>query len=77
MQEKQSHGSEMRRLYSGSKKPPCKDCPDRHVACHSTCEKFKAWEEIHRAQKEKELLSKKKRWVETARKIKGIKPKER
>lgn len=19
---------------------PCKDCPDRHIACHSSCEKF-------------------------------------
>ena len=21
-------------------KPPCKDCPDRQVGCHSTCEKY-------------------------------------
>lgn len=22
-------------------KPPCKDCPDRHTACHDTCSKYK------------------------------------
>lgn len=23
--------------------PPCKDCPDRVIGCHSTCEKYKAY----------------------------------
>ena len=23
--------------------PPCKDCPDRHPACHDRCEKYKAF----------------------------------
>lgn len=23
--------------------PPCKDCPDRHQACHDRCEKYKAF----------------------------------
>lgn len=22
---------------------PCKDCPDRHTLCHSTCEKYIAF----------------------------------
>ena len=22
-------------------KAPCKDCPNRHYACHDTCEKYK------------------------------------
>ena len=22
---------------------PCKDCPDRHEACHDTCERFKEY----------------------------------
>ncbi len=22
---------------------PCKDCVDRHVSCHSSCEKYKLW----------------------------------
>ena len=26
---------------------PCKDCPDRHTACHDHCEKYKAWKEEH------------------------------
>lgn len=21
-------------------KPPCKDCPDRKVGCHSTCQRY-------------------------------------
>lgn len=25
-------------------KPPCKDCPDRHLACHDHCEKYKAFD---------------------------------
>lgn len=24
-------------------KGPCKDCKDRHPACHDSCEKYKAW----------------------------------
>ena len=24
---------------------PCKDCVDRHTACHDKCEKYKAWRE--------------------------------
>lgn len=25
------------------KKPPCKDCKDRHRACHDECERYKAF----------------------------------
>lgn len=24
--------------------PPCKDCPDRKVGCHSVCEKYIEWQ---------------------------------
>lgn len=24
-------------------KAPCKDCAERHIACHDTCEKFIQW----------------------------------
>ena len=24
---------------------PCKDCTERHIACHSECEKYKAYKE--------------------------------
>ncbi len=26
-------------------KSPCKDCPDRHIGCHSQCEKYKVFAE--------------------------------
>lgn len=22
---------------------PCKDCKDRHMACHADCDKYRAW----------------------------------
>lgn len=39
---------------------PCKDCPDRHVGCHSPeCEKWVKFEKRHKADKEKELRKRK------------------
>lgn len=35
-------------------KPPCKECPDRVLGCHKTCEKYLAYREqldAERAQK--------------------------
>ncbi len=29
---------------------PCKDCTDRHTACHDSCEKYKEWKARHLAQ---------------------------
>lgn len=29
-------------------KAPCKDCPDRHRACHDTCEKYKQFKDARR-----------------------------
>lgn len=26
--------------------PPCKDCIDRHTACHDRCDRFKEYKEI-------------------------------
>ena len=26
--------------------PPCKDCENRKLKCHSTCEKYKSYSEI-------------------------------
>lgn len=26
-------------------KAPCKDCPDRHLACHDHCERYQAFKE--------------------------------
>ena len=35
---------------------PCKDCIDRHPACHDTCDLYKEWkrrlEELNKARKE-------------------------
>ena len=25
--------------------PPCKDCGERHTACHDSCPKYNAWKE--------------------------------
>lgn len=30
---------------------PCKDCEDRHVACHSQCDKYSEWKEEVEKQK--------------------------
>lgn len=31
----------------GKTKAPCKDCPDRKVGCHSVCEKYLEWKQVH------------------------------
>lgn len=35
---------------------PCKDCTDRHIGCHSECDKYKYWkarlEEVKKAKEE-------------------------
>lgn len=28
----------------------CKDCPERHTACHDTCQRFAAWRKWHVAE---------------------------
>lgn len=33
-------------------KAPCKDCPDRQVGCHSTCEKYITFAKEKRQQNE-------------------------
>jgi sulfatase maturation enzyme AslB (radical SAM superfamily) len=40
---------------------PCKDCPDRHPACHGSCDKYKEWSERYQAQ-QKHLAENKFRW---------------
>ncbi len=32
---------------------PCKDCPDRHVNCHSSCEAYAEYQQKHKAEKER------------------------
>lgn len=39
---------------------PCKDCPDRMINCHATCEKYKAYDKERqeiRKQKERDAIS--------------------
>lgn len=31
---------------------PCKDCPDRFVGCHGTCEKYGTWKAWKNAENE-------------------------
>ena len=31
--------------------PTCKDCLERHEACHDHCERFAAWREQHAAER--------------------------
>lgn len=32
---------------------PCKDCSDRHVGCHATCERYLEWQTTYYEYKEK------------------------
>ena len=35
--------------------PPCKDCEERRVGCHSDCEKYKKWRKAKDEQYKEEL----------------------
>lgn len=35
--------------------PPCKDCEERLVGCHSDCEKYKTWRKVKDRQYKEEL----------------------
>lgn len=37
----------MKSLHTGRTPSPCKDCPDRSIGCHSSCEKYLKYVEIH------------------------------
>ena len=40
---------------------PCKECSDRHTACHGSCEKYQEWLNRYHAQ-QKHLEEGKTRW---------------
>lgn len=40
---------------------PCKGCPDRHTACHDSCDAYKEWLDLYHAAK-KQLEIDKNRW---------------
>ena len=33
-------------------KAPCRDCKDREIGCHSTCERYKEFTEVNERRKE-------------------------
>lgn len=33
---------------------PCKDCPDRHINCHSSCEKYGEYQKKNNEQRDKD-----------------------
>ena len=37
----------------GEKHAPCKGCPDRHVGCHSVCDRYKEFKEQNDAERKK------------------------
>ncbi len=39
-------------------KNPCKDCTERHVGCHGTCERYKDWKTAHDAEKDARFKAK-------------------
>ena len=34
---------------------PCKDCEDRHIACHANCEKYMVWKQDMDAVKDRAI----------------------
>lgn len=36
---------------------PCKDCPDRVVGCHATCERYIAYDEQRKAIRAQKLMA--------------------
>ena len=32
---------------------PCKNCTERHIACHSECGKYREWQTMHQERKDK------------------------
>ena len=44
-------------------KPSCKDCPDRHINCHSECIRYLRWKEHLEALKAAEKAEKDKEFI--------------
>ena len=42
---------------------PCKDCTDRHTACHGSCEKYKEWRDSFRDAKRRSEKERYGLWV--------------
>ena len=44
--------------WGGNAKFPCKNCPDRHLACWQHCEKYKQAKKKHQENRQKEMNEK-------------------
>ena len=51
-------------------KPPCKDCSDRHINCHSECTRYLRWKEHLAELKAAEQLEKDKESMFHQRRLK-------
>ena len=34
--------------------PPCKDCPDRHIKCHASCERYLEYKKKNNEERQKD-----------------------
>jgi hypothetical protein len=58
-------------------KAPCKDCPDRKVGCHSTCEKYILFRKERDELNEKIYKQKEAGYAEYCRNMKALKEKQK
>jgi hypothetical protein len=57
--------------------PPCKDCPNRQIGCHSTCEKYSEFRKERDALNEKIHKQKEAEYAEYCRYMQALKEKQK
>lgn len=58
-------------------KAPCKDCPDRRVGCHSTCEKYLAFRKERDELNEKTYKQKEVEYADYTRYMRALREKQK
>lgn len=58
-------------------KAPCKDCPDRQVGCHSTCEKYLTFRKERNELNESIYKQREKEYAEYQRYVQSLKRKDK
>ena len=58
-------------------KAPCKDCPDRQVGCHSTCEKYLTFRKKRNELNESIYKQREKEYAEYQRYVQSLKRKDK
>lgn len=58
-------------------KAPCKDCPDRQVGCHSTCEKYLAFRKERNELNEKTYKQKEVEYADYTRYMRASREKQK